>query len=267
MTPTQEHFREDRSALEAELKLAGGEIRGNTVKCPFHEDGRASGSLYEKDGVWRYKCNAASCGAGGDVFDIRARISGRSLADVLREREADPDQKNSQPRQTTKTPRVFQTLADLRLAVERMGPIEGEYSYDEPETGVTDLLVFRYRTDKGKQFVQCHPAPGGWVMQAPPKPWPLCSRAALRAATDVLLVEGEKCVEALQGVGLVATTSPGGAAKPSVRTPVPWQARMSTSGRTWTRWGSSTAGSGSESWPSWSRHRLLLPGLNRTSWT
>jgi hypothetical protein len=201
--------RHDRSALEAELKAAGAEIRGNAVKCPFHDDRHASGSIYQgDDGAWRFKCCAASCGVGGDLFDLRARVSGRSLEDVLR--EANPD---ARPHAQRSAERVFKDLADLRLAAATAGRIEAEYQYTDPDTGKIDLLVFRLKTPEGKAFRQCHSVPGGWVQRAPAKPWPLYRRAEIRTADEILIVEGEKVSDALNGIGVIATTSPAGAGK------------------------------------------------------
>ena len=64
--------RQNREALERELTEAGAEIRGNEVRCPWHDDRHASGSIWQDaEGVWRYTCHV--CDAGGDVFDLRAR--------------------------------------------------------------------------------------------------------------------------------------------------------------------------------------------------
>ncbi len=206
MNAIQERQRQDRSALEAELKQAGAEIRGNVVRCPFHEDKHASGSIYQDQaGVWRFKCNAQSCGAGGDVFDIRARVQNRPVGEVLRESNPDADKRPAE--------RAYSTIEDLRSAVSRDGNIEAEYRYDNPDTGKTDLLIFRLRTPKGKAFRQCHQIAGGWVRRAPAKPWPLYRRAEIREADNIVVVEGEKCVEALLAIGIAATTSPCGAGK------------------------------------------------------
>ena len=160
MTTEQQHLRQDRAALVHELKQAGAEIRGSEIRCPWHDDRHASGSLWQDEqGVWRYKCHV--CRAGGDVFDLRARRSGRPVGDVLREangtRQPTGDRASNEP----KSEHVFITLGDLRLAVARGGQIEDEYAYVNPNTGETDLLVFRLQTDRGKQFRQCHPVPGG----------------------------------------------------------------------------------------------------------
>ncbi|HRS12979.1 MAG TPA: AAA family ATPase [Sedimentisphaerales bacterium] len=192
MTTDQEQLRQDRAALARELEQAGAEIRGSAVRCPWHDDRHASGSVWQDvEGVWRYKCHV--CGAGGDVFDLRAKNSGRAVGDVLKgDRQA--------------TERVFATRGDLRLAVARGGQIESEHDYD-------GLLVFRLRTANDKAFRQAHPVRGGWIMRAGPKPWPLYNRVAIAEAEQVVVVEGEKKADALIALGICATTSPCGAGK------------------------------------------------------
>ncbi|QNN24940.1 AAA family ATPase [Planctomycetales bacterium ZRK34] len=81
-----DRLRHDRSALEAEIVDAGSTIRGDACNCPSpdHPDRHPSAMIYTgEDGAWRVKCHA--CGWCGDVFDIRAMMTGRPLADVLRE--------------------------------------------------------------------------------------------------------------------------------------------------------------------------------------
>ena len=69
--------RRSRDALVRELEAAGGKVKGSTVVCPFHLDRRPSAGIFEKNGVWRFKCQAVECGFGGDIFDVRARAAGR----------------------------------------------------------------------------------------------------------------------------------------------------------------------------------------------
>jgi len=204
--------RQSREALEHELRQAGAEIRGSEIRCPWHDDRHASGSIWQdSEGVWRFKCHG--CDARGDVFDLRALRSGRPVGDVLREANGTRQPTQDRTSNGPKYEHVFATLGDLRLAVARGGQIEDEYAYVNPVTGEADLLVFRLRTDRGKQFRQCHPVPGGWVMKAPSKPWPLYNRAGIAEADQIVVVEGEKCADALIALGICATTSPCGAGK------------------------------------------------------
>ena len=205
--------RRNRDALERELTEAGAEIRGAEVRCPWHDDRHPSGSIWQDaEGVWRFKCHV--CDAGGDVFDLRARNSGQDVAEVLREAAGTPQPSRGRDSNEPKAEHVFPTLGDLRLAVARAGDIEAEHVYEHPVTGETDLLVFRVLPpDRPKVFRQAHPVPGGWVMRAGPKPWPLYNRSGIEQAEQVVVVEGEKCADALIALGICATTSPCGAGK------------------------------------------------------
>jgi hypothetical protein len=121
-----------------------------------------------------------------------------------------------------KPPRVYATRAAREAAATWNGDappmtIETTFKYTDPATGNVDLEVFRLlKTDGKKSFKQASPVPGGWVLSAPPKPWPLYNRTRLKSAHTVIVVEGEKAVHALQSVlpeGFAATTSPCGAGK------------------------------------------------------
>jgi len=199
--------RQNRDALIRELEAAGSQIRGNAVKCPWHSDQHASGSIWQDaQGVWRYRCHV--CDAHGDLYDLRALNTGRDVTDVLRETSG-----GQKPGQQQAREQVFKTLGDLRLAVSRGGQITAEHVYENPETRETELLVFRLQTKDGKQFRQCHPVPGGWVMRAGEKPWPLFNQSGIEHAKTFIVVEGERCADSLIALDFCATTSPAGAGK------------------------------------------------------
>lgn len=215
-------IRFDRDALAAELELAGAVVRGTGVKCPFHEDKSASGSLYrDEGGVWRFKCHAGSCGFGGDVHDVRAKRTGiapghgpgddmrprpvRSSAGVEKSSPAGGQTVSGEPDKT-----VYPDLEAVKNAAGGY-PVEGCYAYADPETQRVEMAVLRIRKPDGKAFWQFRPVEGGFIMEAPPKPWPIYNRTRLQGARVAVVVEGEKCVHALQDIGVVATTSPGGA--------------------------------------------------------
>jgi len=205
--------RHDRTALEAALREAGATIKGNVVKCPFHDDKHPSGSVYaDSEGIWRYKCNAGSCGFGGDIFDVLAKATGRDVKDVLRdERPAGTSSRSS------RRERVFGSIQEVRQALAGVGDIQREHRYENKYVGRPDLVVFRMQTAHGKTFRQCSPVPykaGQWQLKSPKKPWPLYRRDEIKDADEVIVVEGEKCVEALVAVGIKAvTTAPCGAGK------------------------------------------------------
>ncbi len=194
--------RYNRDALIAALTEAGAQFRGNECRCPFHQDKRASAGVYENSGVWRFKCH--SCNASGDVYDIRSRVRGVPLADVLPKEE----KPLAQMKPTTKeTRRTYPTIEALAGTIKER--IEARYEY------TPDFVVFRViGADGDKIFKQVHKEGNVWLFCAPPKPWPLYGREGI--GTDeypVVVVEGEKCVEALRSIGLIAVTSPCGAGK------------------------------------------------------
>lgn len=87
MTDDLDIQRQSRSAMLAEIEAAGSRIvRERVCQCPHpdHADNNPSAGIRQgRDGVWRVRC--FSCGFHGDIFDIRAAVTGRALADVLRD--------------------------------------------------------------------------------------------------------------------------------------------------------------------------------------
>jgi len=196
----------DEGALRAMLERAGVEgWKGRACKCPFHDDAHASAGIYEKDGAWRFKCHV--CGINGDLLDIQARVEGKGLGSILKELDQG---KPPPPRMKyqTKPPPMF-SLAELTA---KYGLVNEKVCvYTNPDTKVADMIVIRIDAHDGKSFRQCRPEGDKFVMKAPEKPWPIYNRARTRKAKRVVVVEGEKCVHALHSIGIVATTSPGGA--------------------------------------------------------
>lgn len=201
-------LRGQRQPLLDALRDAGANVdRPNAMRCPFHADDHPSSGVYEDDqGVWRFKCQSASCGFGGDVFDVKAKISNCSPGDVLKELKPLPPSRNG----AAKATQVYPTLDALNAS---FSGLQATYVYTNPTTGEADLVVVRYTKDGKKTFLPCHRVEGGFAKGAPPKPWPIYNRSRVATAEMVVVVEGEKCVHALTDVGVVATTNPSGAGK------------------------------------------------------
>ena len=205
-------YRMDQQALLSELEQAGAEIRGRNIKCPFHDDRTPSAGIYKSDdGIWRFRCHASDCDFHGDIFDVRAKRQGIGVEDVLRALNPDPPRNIPKPPPVKPAP-VYGDLAAIEGALSKSATVEDTYPYTNPDTRAVDMAVFRLRDAEGKKsFRQASPSGNGFILKAPAKPWPLYNRARLRTATDVVVVEGEKDVHTLHGIGIVATTSPGGA--------------------------------------------------------
>ncbi|WP_247424605.1 phage/plasmid primase, P4 family [Ralstonia pseudosolanacearum] len=159
----------------------------------------------EKAGLWTDRAT----GDGGDVF---AMIAGNLGVDVHAE-----------------FPRVLARAADL-LGLVSTQPVRRkrrEPPTDElgPETAKWDYLdaagkligvVYRYDPPgRGKEF---RPWDAKRRKMAPPDPRPLYNQPGLATATQVVLVEGEKCAQALIDAGIVATTAMHGANAPVEKT-------------------------------------------------
>lgn len=187
-----------RDALVFELANAGAQFHGNSCKCIFHDDKHASAGIYEEDGVWRYKCQAPSCGVGGDIYDIRARLQNTELKNVL------PKSGDFIPRTTPQPTNPAYATIDA-LVAHHATPIVARYQYSET------FIVLR---EDPKSFKPIHHDADGWRYGAPEKPWPLYRRENIGTTEDpVLVVEGEKCVDALWALEIIAVTSSSGAGK------------------------------------------------------
>jgi hypothetical protein len=181
-------------ALNGRLAVGG---RGYICPCPVPSHGRRRGdrnpSLLVRDGDFQ---PLVHCFAGCD----RQRV-----LEELRRRGLIPDFARS-PRPTRYDGSALSPSAARRIVA--------TYNYDE-ENGDLLFQVVRYEP---KDFRQRRPdGAGGWswsvhgVRQVPYRLPELIETLANRRV--VLVVEGEKDVEALRAVGITATCSPGGASK------------------------------------------------------
>ena len=139
--------RQNREALVRELEAAGGKVKGSTVVCPFHPDRRPSAGIFEKNGIWRFKCQTVGCGFGGDVFDVRARAAGKPLAEILLVAGGEMRVPKTPLRTPVNRNRVIHDLDGVRRALP--GRIVSEHVYTNPASGQPDLVVFRVHPRNG----------------------------------------------------------------------------------------------------------------------
>jgi putative DNA primase/helicase len=217
--------------LVAELVRAGAEVKGRSVKCPWHDDRHASGSIYQDDaGVWRFKCMV--CGVGGDVYDLRAKIDGKPLADVLREAPGRPATQAFKGKGNGKRPppTVYATLDDAQAAAmvqvqaqaRRDGLDSAGVKFSEQWQYTAEFYVARFDLpqidpDTGKPRKTFRPLSrngNGWSVADPPGLLPLYGADKLPPTGPVSLVEGERKVDALYKIGVPAVTSAHGAKSP-----------------------------------------------------
>lgn len=208
MMDAVERARRSRDEIVIELRAAGAEHIGSSMRCPYHDDTRDSGGIYQDEGgVWRYKCHVPGC-FGGDVFDIRARRNNTTPSAEMKA-ESKREEEKMAPAKNTPT---YQTVEDLRAALGQGATL---YEYCKPGTSppFRELIVARVDLPDGtKKISQWHETVDRLISGGKPAGLaPLYNRGRVALADEVLVVEGEKCVHAAHGIAVVATTSPGGA--------------------------------------------------------
>lgn len=157
-------------------RSAGGFI----AQCPAHNDRNPSLSISEtKEGKILVKCHAG--------------CSNDSVIETLKGKGLWPEPERKPARKVMKT-------------------IVSTYDYADPDTGEVVMQVVRYEP---KDFRQRRPnGSGGWDWSVPASKRILFNLPAVKASNKlVCVVEGEKDVEGLAKIGVVATCNPGGAGK------------------------------------------------------
>lgn len=210
-TAARDALKRDKAALLAALRDAGAtvELDGRKVKCPAHDDGKASAAVYQDDGgCWRVKCHTKACGYCGDIFDVRAFKGGKAELPM----KPKPEGKRGFATCDAAVKWMRGRLAkDKGEAVE----IAGEWDY------ANGLHVARFEfgiTDNGrpdKTLSQFSKNGAGWLCNAKAitGPRPALYADSIRKASRPIVVEGEQKADALRALGFDATTF--GAAKMS----------------------------------------------------
>jgi 5S rRNA maturation endonuclease (ribonuclease M5) len=104
--------------------------------------------------------------------------------------------------------------ATARTANDTLGAPSAQWDYLSVE-GELLVRVLRYDSAKGKTYRPWNPRTRTSAM---PHPRPLYHLPEIATASTVVLVEGEKCADALQGLGIVTTSAMGGASAPLDKT-------------------------------------------------
>jgi KaiC/GvpD/RAD55 family RecA-like ATPase len=201
--------RGDRGLLEDALRQAGCRQKGSTLEwhCRFHgEDSRPAGRIYHGDNGWTYFCHA--CGHKGDWFDIMDDASGAARGTTYKREVDDFNQREKMPVETT-----YKTIEEMEQRAYGIAGYAKRYLYTDPATNEPSLIVYRYEHANGKKdFKQASPRNGGWINKGIKGSLnPIYNRTGIAGKKWCVVVEGEKCADALIEIGIPATTSPGGA--------------------------------------------------------
>lgn len=149
-------------------------------------------------------------GDGGDIFDLWAAARGwdarrdfpKLIAEITEWLGQAPEPA-PRPNAPPKTP-----------PMDDLGPHTGKWDYRDTQ-GNLIACVYRYDTPKGKEF---RPLDVKARKRKAPDPRPLYNQPGIAAASCVVLVEGEKCADALIAQNICATTAMNGANAPVEKT-------------------------------------------------
>ena len=150
-------------------------------------------------------------GEGGDIFDLWGAVHGWDAR--TRFPEIISDMKKWLGIRDT-TPKTDAPRSKKTKELEDLGSPTAKWDYHDKE-GQLIACVYRYDPPKGKEFRPLDVKSGKYKA---PDPRPLYNQPGIAASDSVILVEGEKCAEALIGMGMCATTAMGGANAPIDKT-------------------------------------------------
>jgi len=140
---------------------------------------------------------------GGYLHRLRENDSARDWSPSLR---SSPSTQNAKPKS--------KTYATAKEAVESLESYLGKRSMDwtyHDINGEPVGMIVRWDKPDGKKDIRpVSKHADGWRVGGMAEPRPLYSLPALSMAERVYIVEGEKAADAVQSLGLVATTSPHG---------------------------------------------------------
>lgn len=187
-----------------------GRIRGGKFYVGDIDGSPGKSLVVEMEGTRRGLWFDFATDMGGDVFDAWGLSRNLSV-------------KNDFPRILEEirqwcgvAPPVGRSLKrDARQQpIDELGPYTATWDYQSTD-GTLIARVYRYDPPSGKEF---RPWDVRARMWRAPDPRPLYNQPAMVLARQVVLVEGEKCAQALIDSGIVATTAMNGARAPIEKT-------------------------------------------------
>ena len=159
----------------------------------------------DKAGLWTDRAT----GDGGDIFAlIAAHLGLDAHADFPRVLDAATELVGRAPAAPARKSKSVPPVDDL-------GPATAKWDYLDASS---KLIAVVYRYDPPGRKKEFRPWDARRRKMAPPDPRPLYNQPGMTGAAQVLLVEGEKCAQALIEAGIVATTAMHGANAPVDKT-------------------------------------------------
>ncbi|MBW9255663.1 AAA family ATPase, partial [Acidithiobacillus ferriphilus] len=187
-----------------------GRIRGGKFYVGNVDGNPGKSLVVELDGPRRGLWKDFSTDEGGDVIDLWALSQGLST-------RHDFPRLANEIRQWLGVASPAQTVTRREgrsMPVDELGPYTAKWDYLTTK-GELLACVYRYDPPSGKEY---RPWDVRARMWRAPDPRPLYNLPSVAKSNDVILVEGEKCADALIQAGMVATTAMNGAKAPIDKT-------------------------------------------------
>ena len=188
-----------------------GRIRGGKFYVGDVEGSPGKSLVVELDGPRRGLWKDFSNDDGGDVLDIWAMSRGLS---TLHDFPAVLNEVRQWLGFAPPVSHLARREARHEPGVDDLGPHTAKWDYVTP-AGELVACVYRYDPPTGKEYPPWDVRARMWRA---PDPRPLYNLQQVASARTVVLVEGEKCADALIGLGVVATTAMNGAKAPIDKT-------------------------------------------------
>ena len=188
-----------------------GEVRGNQfVIGNIKGDKGDSLSITltgAKAGLW----HDFATGEGGDIFALWAACHG---LDDKQDFIEVTDSITQWLGYTHQSKPIIQNRSAKKTSIDELGAYDHKWDYHDVKGNLL-ACVYRYDTTSGKQF---RPWDAIARKMQVPNPRPLYNQLGMLDESTVVLVEGEKCADALINIGICATTAMMGANAPIDKT-------------------------------------------------
>ena len=162
-----------------------------------------------KAGLWTDRAT----GEGGDIFDLIARYY--SLNVQTQFPQVLEKAREWLGRVSAMSPSAVAASKAKAPVVDELGPPTAKWDYQDA-SGKLIAVVYRHDPEPGRK--EFRPWDVRRRKMTPPEPRPLYNQPGMLKADQVVLVEGEKCAQALLEFGVCATTAMHGANAPVEKT-------------------------------------------------